>query len=365
MSLSPLQFIIIISGLVFFLFALDFFQRKRFNALHFLVFFWWTFVVLYFTLNIWALNKFWAFFGLNRWADLLVYISIILLAYFYFELLNRITKNKIYLTSFVSNQAVERAISHCSIDFNEIKNKDELDEFVFLIRAFNEETAIIEVLESVLKKWFKKIIIVNDGSTDSTGKVIKDFISKNKKSDILLLTHLINRWWWAANKTGFEFLKKYWDDFKIKWVVTYDADGQMDIADIDKFLSIIKENKNIEVLLWSRFITWWTALNIPFIRRIVLSGSKIITYLLNWTWLSDPHNGYRVLNLNFIKNINITSDNMTYASELIEEISRLKANYIEVPVNIKYSEYSLGKWQKNSNAFKILFELLYKKFFYK
>jgi hypothetical protein len=34
---------------------------------------------------------------------------------------------------------------------------------------------------------------------------------------------------------------------------------------------------------------------------------------------------------------------MAYASEFIEEISRLKAKYIEVPVNIKYSEYSLGK----------------------
>jgi len=365
MSLSPLQFIIIISGLVFFLFALDFFQRKRFNALHFLVFFGGIFVVLYFTLNIWALNKFWAFFWLNRWADLLVYISIILLAYFYFELLNRITKNKIYLTSFVSNQAVERAISHCGIDFNEIKNKDILDEFVFLIRAFNEEATIIEVIQSILKKWFKKIIIVNDGSSDNTGKIIKDFISKNKKNHILLLTHLINRGWWAANKTGFEFLKKYWVDLKVKWLVTYDADGQMDIADIDKFLNIIKENEKLDLLLGSRFITWWTALNIPFIRRIILFWSKIVTYLLNGSWLSDPHNWYRILSLDFIKKINITSDNMTYASELIEEINRLKAHYVEVPVNIKYSEYSLGKWQKNSNAFKILFELLYKKFFYK
>ncbi|MCK9272038.1 DUF2304 family protein [Candidatus Gracilibacteria bacterium] len=365
MSLSPLQFIIIISGLIFFLFALDFFQRKKFNALHFLVFFGGIFIVLYFTLNIGALDKFGAFFGLNRGADLLVYISIILLAYFYFELLNRITRNKIYLTSFVSNQAVERAISHCGIDFNEIKNKDNKDEFVFLIRAFNEESAIIKVLEGILKKGFRKIIIVNDGSADNTGRVAKDFISKNKDKHILLLTHLINRGGGAANKTGFEFLKKYGDDLKVKWVVTYDADGQMDVDDMDLFLRIIKENKNLDVLLGSRFITGGTAQNIPALRKIILSGSKIITYFLNGMWVSDPHNGYRVISLDFIKKINITSDNMAYASEFIEEISRLKAKYIEVPVNIKYSEYSLGKGQKNSNAFKILFELLYKKFFYK
>ncbi|HBA45328.1 TPA: hypothetical protein DEG21_01620 [Patescibacteria group bacterium] len=37
------------------------------------------------------------------------------------------------------------------------------------------------------------MIIVNDGSSDNTGKIVKDFISKNKKYHILLLTHLINR----------------------------------------------------------------------------------------------------------------------------------------------------------------------------
>jgi hypothetical protein len=38
---------------------------------------------------------------------------------------------------------------------------------------------------------------------------------------------------------------------------------------------------------------------------------------------------------------------MEYASELIESIYKNKLKYKEVPVDIKYSEYSLSKGQSN------------------
>lgn len=56
---------------------------------------------------------------------------------------------------------------------------------------------------------------------------------------------------------------------------------------------------------------------------------------------------------------------MTYASELLDSIRRNHIAYKEVPVHIIYTEYSLAKGQKNGNAFKILFEMIYKKLFFK
>ena len=63
--------------------------------------------------------------------------------------------------------------------------------------------------------------------------------------------------------------------------------------------------------------------------------------------------------------IDLSSDGMTYASELLDSIRRNKISYKEVPVRIKYTEYSLGKGQKNTNALRILFEMIYKKLFFK
>jgi hypothetical protein len=63
------------------------------------------------------------------------------------------------------------------------------------------------------------------------------------------------------------------------------------------------------------------------------------------------------------RRIKLTMDTFEYASELIEEIHRLRLRYAEVPVNIRYDEYSLGKGQKNSNAMNIVWRMIWRKFF--
>lgn len=362
-SYTPLQALITLSWVVFFLFTIDALQRKRFNALHFLVFFGWISVIVLFSFNINLLNKLWSFFWLNRWADLLVYVSIILLAYFYFEILNKVTRQSFLTTRIITEQAITNSfINFDHKDYKLIKHK--LSDYLFLVRAYNEWTTIWLVIDEIITKWFTKVIVVNDWSVDNTAQVVSEKKKQYKDSLVILVSHLINRWAWSANKTGFEYIKKYSDNLDIKWVVTYDADWQMDIEDIDNYIRIIK-NDSVDVLLWTRFIEWWKADNIPKLRRIVLFGSKIITYIFNWLWVTDPHNWYRILSVDTIKKLNIISDWMIYASELLEEIHRLWLKYREVPVHIRYTEYSLNKWQKNWNAFKIVLWLIYNKFFYK
>jgi hypothetical protein len=66
-----------------------------------------------------------------------------------------------------------------------------------------------------------------------------------------------------------------------------------------------------------------------------------------------------------MKKIQLTADGMHYANEVNEQIKQLSLKFIEVPVHIKYTDYSLGKGQKNSNSIKLGIEMIYKKFFYK
>ena len=103
----------------------------------------------------------------------------------------------------------------------------------------------------------------------------------------------------------------------------------------------------------------------PLGRKIILRGSKLVTLIFNRLSVSDPHNGYRALHASILGDIRLTSDGMTYASELLDCIRRNHISYKEVPVHIRYTEYSLGKGQKNGNALRILFEMIYKKLFFK
>ena len=77
--------------------------------------------------------------------------------------------------------------------------------------------------------------------------------------------------------------------------------------------------------------------------------------------LTDSHNGLRAMSKKAAQKINISSDGMEHASEIVEEISKNKLRYVEVPVNIRYTDYSMARGQKTSNAFSILFKMLIKK----
>jgi hypothetical protein len=162
-------------------------------------------------------------------------------------------------------------------------------------------------------------------------------------------------------------LRKHHEELRVKRFVTYDADAQMNISDMETFITDINNPKNAttKAFLGTRFRNGGSAANIPAGRKVILRGAKIVTRLLNRLSVSDPHNGYRVLHTSVLPLLHITSDGMAYASELLDSIRINHIPFVEVPVHIEYTEYSLGKGQKNRNAVKILGELIYKKLFFK
>ena len=137
---------------------------------------------------------------------------------------------------------------------------------------------------------------------------------------------------------------------KVRWLVTYDADGQMDIKDMDLFIKHIKqdeklgldlEDKKPDIYLGSRFVHGAKVDNIPALRKIILSIARVVTKFFYGTNTSDPHNGYRVISLNALRKFTLTADGMHYANELNEQIRGNKMKYTEIPVHIRYTSYSL------------------------
>ncbi len=341
--MNLLQIFLTLSGIIILILAIDISKKQKFNALHFLVFLWIWWWLLIFTFFPNALNTFWQFFGLQRWADLLVYASVIFLVYFVLLLLSKHVENKDNITWLIRELAIENS-----------EKKIIEWKIVFLIRVYNEEQVLEKTIQKIIDKKNKNILIINDWSTDNSKIILEKFWNK-----IILINHLRNRWWWAALKTGLEYLKKYW---KTEFIITFDADWQHRIKNLDRFFEKFEKDKKLDIVLGSRFIEK-TNTNIPILRKIVLFWWKIFTYLLSWIYLTDSHNWYRVFKTSILKKINISMDWMEYASEIIESINKNKLKYREVPVDIKYSEYTLSKWQKNWNAIKIAVRFIWSKFF--
>lgn len=209
----------------------------------------------------------------------------------------------------------------------------------FLIRAYNEASRIGSVIEGIMGAGFRKICVVNDGSKDETEAIARSF------DNVVYLEHSYNRGGGAALETGFEFLRRNAEILDISYVVTFDADGQHSIDDIGKFIQAFEKDPGLDVVFGSRFIEK-TDSNVPLLRRLTLWGGKWFTWAISGVRLTDSHNGYRMLRVGAVKKIILTMDGMEYASELIEQVRLQGLRFSEVPVNIWYDDYTMGKGQR-------------------
>ena len=344
--MTLLELFFIISGVIIFFLALDIGKKKRFNALHFFVFlFVWAFLA-------WVafvpqmLQFIWDIFWVQRWADVLVYASIIFLVYFVLLLLRKTEENGEELTELIREIAIQNSPKKI------IHGKE-----VFLIPSYNEWEVLISTIKNILENWYENILIINDWSKDKTQNLIQDNFWEN--NNIIVLNHYKNRGQWAALETWFEYLRRFWE---VKYLITFDADGQHDIADVKQFEKYLKNHESVEILLWSRFLSkkkvW-----VPLMRRIILKLGIIFTYFVSNIHLTDTHNWFRLIRLSTLDKIKISIDGMGHASEIIDLIAEKKIVYKEVPVNIIYTEYSLSKWQSSMNAINIALKIIWNKFF--
>jgi len=339
--MTLLQVFLIVSVFLLLVLWIDIAKKQKFNFLHIFLFIWIAIFLIIFSLFPDVLNTFWTIFWVQRGADVLVYVSIIFLIYFVLFLFNKIED---------TNQVLNETIRQLSIE--ESPKKKIKDELLILIRAYNEWKVLKSTIDEVINAWYKNILLVDDWSKDNTYDILKHY------DNIIYVKHIKNLWAWAALETWFEYIRRFVD---VKYVVNFDADWQHDIKDLPKFINAFEKDPNLEVVLGSRFIEK-TESNIPFSRKIILYLWRIFTFFISWIYLTDTHNGYRVFTLNTIKKIKLTINWMAYASELIDKLKQNKIRITEVPVNIKYTEYSLSKWQKSSNAIFIALKMIRSKF---
>lgn len=184
--------------------------------------------------------------------------------------------------------------------------------------------------------------MLDDGSTDETQAILSSFCID---ADLHIVRHSINRGAGAILATGLEYVKKNAHKYDWQWVVTFDGDGQHHVEDMLYFFEILKNHQDAHVIFGSRFLPGATA-NFPFSRRLTLLGGRIFTYMFSGVWLSDTHNGFRMLSVDVVKKLALSSDGMEYASELIDQIHRRGIQIYECPVHITYDAYTLSKGQR-------------------
>jgi glycosyltransferase involved in cell wall biosynthesis len=190
------------------------------------------------------------------------------------------------------------------------------------IPAYNEEKNISEIIQK-LQKITNKIIMCDDGSSDSTAKIAKEM-------GVLVVQHETNLGYGAAIRSI--FLKAR--EEKSEFLITLDSDGQHRIEDIQTVLNPLKTGK-ADIVIGSRFLNNGGK-NVPSYRKV---GIKILTKLANTSLnqnITDSQSGFRAYGKHVIENITPSESGMGVSNEILIKASKQGLKIVEVPIIILY-----------------------------
>lgn len=217
------------------------------------------------------------------------------------------------------------------------------DSIYVVIAAYNEESVIGATVAGV-KEVTPHVIVVDDASRDATG-------DNAAAAGALVARHPINLGQGAALQTGIEYALS----LGAQYIVTFDADGQHDAAEIMGMVQALQAS-GADIALGSRFLGG--SLGQPANRRLLLGAAVLFTRITSGGRFTDVHNGFRVMTRRFAERFQFHQNRMAHASEILHYIAEHRVNFIEHPVTIRYTDYSLSKGQRNINSIRIIMELL-------
>jgi glycosyltransferase involved in cell wall biosynthesis len=214
-----------------------------------------------------------------------------------------------------------------------------------VIPALNEARTIGDVVAPLRARGWQ-VVVIDDGSSDATGAAAR-------AAGAHVLRHVINLGQGAGLRTGFAFVQR---QPVARVVVTYDADGQHQPDSVSVLLDAL-ERSGGDVALGSRFLGADDSTHVPPARRALLRLATIFTRFTTGLALTDAHNGLRAFTVSAAARLRLTHNRMAHASEILNEISRLGLRYVEAPVTIKYTDYSMAKGQRPLDTLAILWDI--------
>ena len=127
------------------------------------------------------------------------------------------------------------------MQLHEIHNDIEKLKVCVLIPTYNNHKTLKRVIDGVLQ-YTNHIIVVNDGSTDSTKSILQDY-----HNQFVVLDLPQNKGKGNALRTGFKFAREK----GYHYALTIDSDGQHFPHDIPNFVTKLEENQPV-LLIGSR-----------------------------------------------------------------------------------------------------------------
>ena len=222
-----------------------------------------------------------------------------------------------------------------------------------LVPVYNERSTIGEVIRrirSVDVPLEVEIVVVNDGSSDGTDKVLATL----EDSTVRVFNHAQNQGKGAALRTGLEAATG-------DLIIIQDADLEYDPEDWIKLLDPIMKHKAF-VVYGSRFTG--ERKNMLLLHWIGNRFLSLVTNVLYATTLSDMETCYKCFDRRVIEPVHIISNRFDFEPEITAKVLRQGFRIYEVPISYAGREFDEGKkitWKDGFAALKALIKFRFTK----
>ena len=201
-----------------------------------------------------------------------------------------------------------------------------------IVPVYNERNTVAEILRRIRAVELPlplEVVVVDDGSTDGTGKVL----SALQDSTVMVVTHPANRGKGAAVRTGMASARG-------DLVLIQDADLEYDPDDWPRLLDPVLKGK-AQVVYGSRFTGERRAM-----RPAQWLGNRMLTLTANVLYrstLSDMETCYKLFDRSVLEGITVESDGFDFEPEITAKVLRRGYRIYEVPISYAGREISEGK----------------------
>lgn len=215
-----------------------------------------------------------------------------------------------------------------------------------IIPIYNEINTLKEIVNRVQKtNLANEIVLIDDGSTDGTRKLVKEYEGRENFTVIL---HDRNQGKGAAVRSGFQAASG--DIFLIQ-----DADLEYDPQEYPKLLKPIEDGL-AEVVYGSRFLGASRRVAM-FWHMIANKMLTLLTNILYDTILSDMETGYKVFKREVVQDMPLHAKRFEFEPEFTAKILKRKYRIYEVPISFNPRDYEEGKKIGFSDAFEAIWAL--------
>ena len=200
--------------------------------------------------------------------------------------------------------------------------------YLIVMPTFNEaenvQIIIPEVFDSVDDS--VDILVVDDNSPDGTSDVVANL--QTSFSSLYLVTKTKDKGFAKAYITGFQYaIENNYD-----YVIQMDADGSHQPKFLKKLIEASEDNNYV---IGSRWVKGGSVVNWPFQRKVLSLGGNFYAQIMLHSRLKDITGGFKVINVELLKAMDVSSiesKGYSFQIELMLRARKVGAKIKEVPI---------------------------------